>query len=606
MSTAAKTAITDATLDEKTQVYEYEHPTEADLERLADDAHSAIAHALWQCVSDRDGVLNGLVVTQMAAGPGAGVAVQLGSLIVAGNIATRPATADFPDDGTLAANIGGTVYIHARASWEDTDSEARAFVVTNKPRIYRGIGPAAGETPDGSKVRFELQHTGIMREAFFALVDSVPVPCTMSSGTGTGGVDEAVFADAPAAGTSVTFVYAQQVGGFGTTQNVYTKKTGVVELLYSTNAVEAGYVLLATIAVVPAGPAVANGDIADSREFLFHYDSLISWFGPGGYKKIIDFLYYLERADTLAEYLPAVYTSGFDVEPSNGYQVFTGNLVNLSQSVIVSNQAMYDGLKAGMTIFFRNVGDTDWEDLDGDGYYDPYRILTKSDSGGGGGTIVLDTAYLGATRAVQVNNRAFVRMGSMAKPLGEVWTQRFKSNDLLHQLAYITRGFFYNVAPWDETAFPYYSGADDIDPAIQPLFHNFAPVDMNKKLIEYVRVRVRKGVKQIRVMIHAGYFKTNDNIKLTAFMGRVSDPVTEPTWGDATERIITFAATTVAGWYQFDDAGGVTLANDLVFDDALTEDEDVAVVVVAEKLTNVDGGSHLYYAGLQVYEILIP
>ena len=604
MSTSAKTAITDATLDEKTQVYEYEHPTEADLERLADDAHSAIAHALWQCVTDRDGVLNGLVVTQMAAGPGAGVAVQSGSLIVAGNIATRPATADFPDDGTLAANIGGTVYIHARASWEDTDSEARAFVVTNKPRIYRGIGPAAGETPDGSKVRFELQHTGIMREAFFALVDSVPVPCTMSSGTGTGGVDEAVFADAPAAGTSVTFVYAQQVGGFGTTQNVYTKKTGVVELLYSTNAVEAGYVLLATIAVVPAGPAVANGDIADSREFLFHYDTYIKAAGPGGYKKIIDFLYYLERADTLAEYLPARYTSGFDVEPTGGIVTFTASLTNLAITAVVTNQTMYDNLKSGMTIFLRNVGDTDYEDLDADGYYDPYRIMYKTDSAPGG-VITLDAAYAGATRA-QINNIAFVRMGSKANPLGEVWTQRLQSEDLLHQVANITRSFFANATPANTTDFPYYSAATGGWGAPWGNVFQLAPGDTNKYNIEYVRFRARRGVKRIRVMIHASFFYVANSMKLTAYMGRVSDPTTEPTWADATERVITWNAHTNAGWYQFDDADGVTLGNDLEFDDALTEDTDIAVAVIAEKLTHTAANNVLSYAGLQVYEILIP
>jgi hypothetical protein len=600
MSTSAKTAITDATLDEKTQVYEYEHPTEADLERLADDAHSAIAHALWQCVSDRNGVLNGLNVAEMIAAPGVGVSVQLGSLIVAGNIATKPIDADFPDDGTLLANIGGTVYIHARASWEDTDSEARAFVVTNKPRIYRGIGPAAGETPDGSKVRFELQHTGIMREAFFALVDSVPVPCTMSSGTGTGGVDEAVFADAPAGGTSVTFVYAQQVGGFGTTQNVYTKKTGVVELIYSLNDSEAGYVLLAEIATVPIGAIVTNGDITDSREFLFHYDSLINWDGPGGYKKIIDFLYYLERGDTLAEYLTCRYTSGYDVQPTGGIVTFTGNLVNAFSSVLVSNQAQYDALKAGMTIFIRNAGDTDYEDLDADGYYDPYRIMYKSDLASGG-QLTIDPVYAGATRVGQINNIAFVRMGSKANPLGEVWTQRFKSNDLLHQLAYVIRGNFYNLALTDER-FPYY------DPGVAgtwwtagtnpwPQYLEMAPGGTSQFPIEYLRVRVRRGVSKIRVLIHASYVKDSDDITWTCLTGTADDPSNEAVWANGGTASFSWTATTDVGWYAF---------ADIPFANPLTEDTDVIVMIVAEKQTNVNANTLIRYAATQVYEILIP
>jgi hypothetical protein len=418
-----KTSVTATDLANQQAFYDNEHPIAEDLSNIPEQAYDYVAQLIWNALSDRNGVLSGLACT--FAGGDAIVTVGDGSLIMQGNQAQH-ASANYTHTGA-----DGTWYLYARPQTEadSTSTGDRSFVVSNQPVSFRKIEPATGETPDGSKKDFLLQHNRVIQSSFRGFVDGDSVGCTVSNSTGTGGYAEAHFTDAPGAGTTVTFYYDVETGGYGTVQAVDTQNK--VSLEFDSNAAvppRAGWVGLCQYTVVGGNVTAVDETITSSvayKEFILDYnDTAIQASGPGGYKKVLDLLYYLERGDTLLERSPVRYGTGFDVEPTGGTTSFSASLVNGADEMVVSNQAEYDAIKAGNT-FYVSDGAGGYEDIDGDGYPDPYRVQSKTDSAPGG-SIQFGTNYLGATH-VQAGNIAFVRLGSLADPVYESFIQNVET-----------------------------------------------------------------------------------------------------------------------------------------------------------------------------------
>ena len=573
----AKTSVVATDQAAQQEFFDNEHPVSEDLSNIPKQAYEMVAQLVWNALSDRNGVLSGLTCT--FAGGDAIVTVGDGSLIMQGNMAQH-ASANYTHTGAA-----GTWYLYARPQEEadTTTADDRSFVVANRPIPFRGVSPATGETPDGSKKTFRLQHYRVITQTFRAYVDGDAVGCTVTNSTGTGGYAEAHFVDAPGGATTVTFDYDQETGGYGTVQSVDTQNK--VSLEFSSNAAappRAGYVCLCRYTVV--GVNVTAVTETGFKEWLFSQDPTIGELEPTWPKKLIDFLYDREEGDATARRNATRFSASHN--PRNTAVGITGVFAAASKEVQVT-VGVYGNIDAGMTLFATNGG-TDYR----------FKILQKY----GTDKLLIDgNAGFTATQAATVYNA----LGTSTIPFYEAFFLNLHSSDLLHQVANITRSYFVNGTPANTTNFPYYSAATGGWDAAWTNIFQLAPADTLQYNIEYVRFRARKGVKRIRVMIHASFFYVANSIKLTAFMGRASDPTTEPTWADATERTITWGAHTNAGWYQFDDADGATLANDLVFDDALTEDTDIAVAVIAEKVTHTAANNILNYAGLQVYEILV-
>jgi len=601
------------------EFYDNEHPIAEDLSNIPKQAYEMVSQLVWNALSDRNGVLSGLTCT--FAGGDAIVTVGDGSLIMQGNMAQH-ASANYTHTGA-----NGTWYLYARPQEEadTTTADDRSFVVANRPIPFSGVSPATGETPDGSKKTFRLQHYRVITQTFRAYVDGDAVGCTVSNSTGTGGYAEAHFVDAPGGATTVTFDYDQETGGYGTVQSVDTQNK--VSLEFSSNAgapPRTGYVCLCRYTV--AGGNVTAVTETGFKEWLFHYDSIIGSDGPGGYKKVIDFLRYLDRGDTLAEYLGAIYTAGMDVELSSGYGSFGADLTNGSTTATVSNQTQYDSLKAGMTFFVSN-GAGSFESIGGS-YFDAYRILYKSDSvGGTGGDITFDTAYLGTTRT-QTGNFVFVAIGSTPNPIGQAdITNLFvnrgyadnQPNDCLTTVNGFkplglaerdwnlvwqeTVGYFNLNATPSVTEWDYFSDIDALTPQsagggidgnlppVRFLDLSAAAADTDVYLISMARVRIHRGTVKMKAYALAsitGLFPADAylSIRLYNSSQNVVDTAT-----------ISFSAITAAAWHD------LTGSEDLEVNggDPLTSDTDFYLAITAHKDNTAT--AKWDYSSCKVYEL---
>ncbi|MFA5186806.1 MAG: hypothetical protein WC551_10040 [Patescibacteria group bacterium] len=378
MATTPMTAVAIGDRGKRHRFFDSEHPVADDLNYIGEKAQALVAQAVWHLLTDRDGVIDGLNVT--FAGGVNEVTVASGSLIVQGNQAQHQ-TAVVAGPGTDAA-----YYLYGRPSWWDTESGDRNFVVGSQPVNYRGVSAAPGETPDGTKITFMLRHFHIMPETFEAYVDGDPATCTVTRGTGAGGYDEATFAVAPGAATTVTFNYSQEAGSYGAVQSVETQQQGIVEfsLVLAASPAPAGYVRIAR--VTRAGGVVTAVDNS-YREHLYSFNANTGEVAPYYPRRLIDLLYDMEEGTTAIEAVAARYmgslkpriaTAGLSMDFQFGGDNYRAR--------VNAGAGAWGTVKAGMTILIPDAGPT---------YYSRRQVVSKEVSGADY-LLVLDESFASA------------------------------------------------------------------------------------------------------------------------------------------------------------------------------------------------------------------
>lgn len=178
----------------------------------------------WSAVCADDYVIEGC---QVVHDSGRDFRINFGSVIVRGEILKNPSPGKLTGDRTAVSSGNDRwdiIYIDPEDPYVNTAAESATKTVMSAITMTSVSGEAVGTGDDTTKV-FDLGNDNIDPSTLLVYVDGSQIHggYDFSKGTGTAGVDQIIFADAPAAGLAITDDYDHLTGGVESSSSVNTR-----------------------------------------------------------------------------------------------------------------------------------------------------------------------------------------------------------------------------------------------------------------------------------------------------------------------------------------------------------------------------------------------
>lgn len=178
----------------------------------------------WSAVCADDYVIEGC---QVVHDSGRNFRVNFGSTIVRGEVLKNPSPGKLLGDRTAVSSGNDRwdiVYIDPEDPYVNTAAESAIKTVMSAITMTSVSGEAVGTGDDTTKA-FDLANDNVDPSTLLVYVDGSQEHggYDFSKGTGTAGVDQIIFADAPAAGLAITADYDHLTGGVEASSSVNTR-----------------------------------------------------------------------------------------------------------------------------------------------------------------------------------------------------------------------------------------------------------------------------------------------------------------------------------------------------------------------------------------------